>query len=49
MTGRIPLLVAVALVVLGGCGQKGPLYRPEPETQQERAESAPDAAEQTAD
>ena len=29
--GYTALLIAVALAVLGGCGQTGPLYMPAPE------------------
>jgi predicted small lipoprotein YifL len=34
-TVRLPLLLLVALILLGGCGQKGPLYLPDEDQQEE--------------
>jgi len=39
MIGRI-LLIATLLVLATGCGQKGPLYRPEPPTADETDEQS---------
>jgi predicted small lipoprotein YifL len=35
-TARLTLLLLAALVLLGGCGQKGPLYLPDEEQQEEQ-------------
>ncbi len=32
---RFAVLIVICLIGLGGCGQKGPLYLPEPEKNQE--------------
>ncbi|MGD8631109.1 MAG: lipoprotein [Gammaproteobacteria bacterium] len=34
-TARLTLLLLATLVLLGGCGQKGPLYLPDEEQQEE--------------
>jgi predicted small lipoprotein YifL len=34
-TVRLPLLLLAALILLGGCGQKGPLYLPDEDQQEE--------------
>ncbi|MGD8630114.1 MAG: lipoprotein [Gammaproteobacteria bacterium] len=34
-TTRLTLLLLATLVLLGGCGQKGPLYLPDEEQQEE--------------
>lgn len=31
---RLPAVLLLVLLVLGGCGQKGPLYRGSPDAQQ---------------
>jgi predicted small lipoprotein YifL len=35
-TTRLTLLIIAILVLLGGCGQKGPLYLPDEEQQEEQ-------------
>jgi predicted small lipoprotein YifL len=35
-TARLTLLLLATLVLLGGCGQKGPLYLPDEEQQEEQ-------------
>ncbi|WP_099035507.1 LPS translocon maturation chaperone LptM [Lacimicrobium alkaliphilum] len=39
---RLKLTAAVSLLLLAGCGQKGPLFMPEP-----AADNKPDKSEQT--
>jgi predicted small lipoprotein YifL len=35
-TARLTFLLFAALLLLGGCGQKGPLYLPDEEQQEEK-------------
>jgi predicted small lipoprotein YifL len=48
MRNRLPaaLLILLSMLLLTGCGQKGPLYLPEPE-QPEQPSQASDEPEQT--
>ncbi|MFP4561430.1 MAG: LPS translocon maturation chaperone LptM [Thiohalorhabdus sp.] len=43
------LTAAVSLIALTGCGQKGPLYRPEPAQDLASAEPAPASPKRNAD
>jgi len=35
-TARVTCLLLATLILLGGCGQKGPLYLPDEEQQEEK-------------
>jgi len=37
-TARLTILLLASLVLLGGCGQKGPLYLPDEEPQEQQAQ-----------
>ena len=49
MTRWVPMFLATVLLALGGCGQKGPLYRPEPAPQSAQSQDSPDPSDQNAD
>lgn len=36
-TAKLTLLVLAALLLLGGCGQKGPLYLPDKQQEEDEA------------
>lgn len=46
---RVGLLLAVVAMVLAGCGQKGPLYRPEEDSLARGAVQGPATTEPTRD
>ncbi|WP_227714976.1 LPS translocon maturation chaperone LptM [Marinobacter sp. DY40_1A1] len=44
---KMPVVILVMAAALGGCGQKGPLYRESPESSSEPVEQATSAATQS--
>ncbi|MFP3976366.1 lipoprotein [Marinobacter sp. KMM 10035] len=44
---NMPIVILVVAAALGGCGQKGPLYRENPETSSKPVEQANSAVAQS--